>query len=120
MKKLILIVACFIALSAAAQEKKINYELHIRKDGGDTYYSAIIRPINPAKDDYKAYCRYIVKDILKKGIIKEIVIYIFDNKKAYELSKSHENDNTDNLTYAKADKWDRDSRFYLSHVICNY
>ncbi len=49
------------------------------------WYTAIIRPINPAKDDYKAYCRYIVKDIAKKAGTNKMVVEIVDNRKAYEL-----------------------------------
>ncbi len=119
MKKLISIIACFIALSVNAQPvkdttkdrptlkngkaakdgkttkdeqaaedlqptKEIVYKIHKRQSMVETeWYSAVIRPIKPEKDDYKAYCRYIVKEIWEKSKTDKLVIVIYDDNIAY-------------------------------------
>jgi hypothetical protein len=60
------------------------------KDGeGMVYqeYSAIIEEINPGKDDYKAYCISVIKDILKMTTVENVTVNIYDSYEAYEYSE---------------------------------
>ncbi len=66
--------------------KEITYDV-IKTQFGDraVWYDACIKEINPAKDDYKAYCRFIVADLVKKYGTNKIAVAIYDSKKAQQL-----------------------------------
>ena len=87
MKKLLLFVCFYVScFCCSAQVKKIDYVLHLRTEnvaGATPWYSAVIRNIDPAKDDYKAYCRYLVSEVGRKVGGPNFVLYIYDNAKAY-------------------------------------
>jgi len=99
MKKLLLVAATLsthhLAFAQTARnEQKIDYELYKSRYGYHDQYSAIVRPINPGKEDYKAYCRYVAKDIIKKAGSNKILIAIYDNKQAYTSYQSSNNNPT--------------------------
>lgn len=78
-------------------EKEITYAIFKRRRiSGEAceWYSAVIRHINPSKDDYKAYCRYIVRDIIKHNGNDNLMILIYDDLKAchYEEAPYEEGD----------------------------
>ncbi len=70
--------------------KLLPYILH--KNVGDEInsqeFTAIIKSINPAKDDYKVYCKSIIADIAKSITTNGITVYIFDDEKAGELHQA--------------------------------
>ena len=63
------------------------YELHRRQIPQDDMpeYCAVVRNIDPARDDYKAYCRAVVADIMKTTGSKKIIVYVYDSNEAYHL-----------------------------------
>jgi len=63
------------------------YELHKRKVPQDelTEFCAVIRNQDPAKDDYKAYCKSVIADIVKTSGTDRLIVYIYDSNEAYEL-----------------------------------
>ena len=72
-----------------SNQNLVAYELHQRAGQGEdqqyTEYCAIIRTIDPLKDDYKTYCKSVVSDIIKTGGTDKIVVYIYDSSEAYAL-----------------------------------
>ena len=63
------------------------YELHKRVAMQDELpeYCAVIRQVDPAKDDYKTYCKLVISDIIKTTGTDKLVVYIYDSNEAYEL-----------------------------------
>lgn len=66
--------------------KEITYDV-IKTTLGNrgAWYDVCIKEINPSKDDYKAYCRFIVSDLAKKNGTNKMVVAIYDSKKAQQL-----------------------------------
>lgn len=63
------------------------YELHKRRVAQDELpeLCAIIKNVDPAKDDYKTYCKLVVNDIVRTSGTDKLVVYIYDSNEAYEL-----------------------------------
>ena len=63
------------------------YELHKRIVMQDDLpeFCAIIRKVDPTKDDYRNYCRLVVSDIVKTAHTDTLIVYIYDSNEAYEL-----------------------------------
>lgn len=62
-----------------------DYEYSLEQKGSgmcDEY--TVLAKIDPAKDDYKAKCRYIIRNISRKWG-NHVLISIYDNRKAYDL-----------------------------------
>lgn len=67
----------------------LGYSFH-RNDSGSNEYqdcSAVIRNIDPEKDDYKTYCKSVIADIIKIAGNDKIALSIYDDNGAYELSE---------------------------------
>ena len=137
MKNLLFIVPCLIAISCGNTSSnvsapatphlqdttltnkstdtvgKIDFESIKRYQPGakGEWYNAIIRPINPSKDDYKGYCKYIVREILKTANDKNLTIIIYDDKKACTLYESI----NDGVLLSK-----KDYKYSSDHVIASY
>ncbi len=110
MKNVLVLVLCMVTGLCYGQQKKIDYQLIKRADKSG-WYSAIVREINPAKDDYKAYCRYIVADAEKKIGNDQFVICIYDSKKARDIY---------DITYTKR-ILSKDERNYMyTHTVALY
>jgi len=77
-----------IYVSATSQDL-IAYTLHNKDSDGMPYRSfcAVIKNIDPSKEDFKNYCRAIIADIIKSVGTDEIAIYIYDDTEAYRLSE---------------------------------
>ncbi len=67
----------------------IAYEFHTGNSDDSRYLecSAVIKSIDPTKDDYKTICRSVVADIIKTTGTDNIAIYIYDNYEAYTLAE---------------------------------
>ncbi len=66
----------------------IAYEFHVRNEDGRTpECSAIIKKVDPSRDDYKTFCRSVVADIVKTMGTDRISISIYDDYEAYDLSE---------------------------------
>ena len=100
----------------------IAYELHKNDSEVADYgaictkypkYSAIIKSINPAKDDYKTNCRSIISDIVKTTGNPTLEINIYDDYQAYTLSEEN-----DALEYMSLSKCASDS--LLKHIVATY
>ncbi len=69
----------------------LGFELHkdvcyARAFGNYTECSVIVRNLDPQKDDYKAYCKDIVNDLVDAYGSERIRIHIFDSFEAYTLT----------------------------------
>lgn len=84
MKYFLVFVICLLAMVANGQQTKIDYQLIKYGDTGNLY-SVVINIVDPAKDDFKAWCRYIVADVKTKTGINNLTINIFDGKHAQHL-----------------------------------
>ena len=84
MKYFLVFAICLLAMVANGQQTKIDYQLTKPSDTG-SLYSVVIKTVDPAKDDYKAWCRYIVSDVKSKTGINNLTINIFDIKQAQYL-----------------------------------
>ncbi len=75
--------------STGDSQKLYAYILHREDDGHDPFvtYSAVIRHIDPAKDNYKTYCKYVIHDIVKTAGTGKIYISLYDDDHAWELSE---------------------------------
>jgi hypothetical protein len=100
----------------------IAYEFHKNDSEDQGYYgesvkyakfSAIIKNIDPTKDDYKTYCKSIIADITKTTGTATLEVSIYDNSETYELAE---------IKYAKQhgvlNKSEMDS--VAKHTIANY
>ncbi len=84
MKHFLVLALCLLATKANGQQTKIDYQLIKYGDTGNLY-SVVINIVDPAKDDFKAWCRYIVADVKTKTGINNLTINIFDIKQAQYL-----------------------------------
>ena len=71
----------------------VAYEFHKRKgdNGVDYDCSAIIRRMNPAKDNYKMYCKAVIVDIMTSLNTDNLNVTIYDDYQAYVLSEIKSN-----------------------------
>jgi hypothetical protein len=68
----------------------IAYEFHERRCRDCYQYlacSAIIKNIDPAKDNYKTVCKSIIADVVRTTSTDRIELTIYDNYEAYELGE---------------------------------
>lgn len=110
------VVQPFRTLRPAVDSQELYaYELHKRKVAQDELpeYCAIIRKVDPAKDDYKAYCRLVVSDIVHSVGNDKIVIYIYDSNEAYELYETKFLEHYTNLDIAEQNTVDE-------HLVATY
>jgi len=88
----------------------IGFELHTvqQQSGYQTHQecSVIVKAMDPHKDDYKTYCKDIVKDLVDMYGSKNITISIYDSFEAYSLVV-----NDDQLLT------DKDAALVKSHVL---
>ena len=75
--------------------------------------SAVIRAIDPAKDDYKTYCKSVINDIVKTMGTDHIEITLYDDDKAYELLEIQSAQQMEMLT-------DVDFDSVSQHVVATY
>jgi len=68
----------------------IGFELHTCNHLDGRYVvkkcSVIVREMDPDKDNYKAYCKDIAKDLLEMYGIEKLSVNIFDSFEAYTLA----------------------------------
>lgn len=93
----------------------IAYEFHKSEGDGGRFLacSAIIRNIDPARDDYKTWCRSIIADIIKTSGTDKIEVCIYDNYEAYLLSEVKAGQHFEPLTKGESDTVDR-------HTVATY
>ena len=91
-------------ISAADTQELFAYELHKKRltQYDYTEYCAVIRNIDPAKDDYKAYCRSVVADIIKTEGNNRIWVTIYDSNEAYDLYEVRFSQQYQNLDTAQS------------------
>lgn len=66
--------------------KAIDYKLYKRDQPGEcAWYAAVVRPLDPSNEDYRAYARYVTASIAAKAQTANIIVAIYDNTKAYQL-----------------------------------
>jgi len=68
----------------------VLFPYEFQKLDGAGYYTecvAIIKNIDPAKDDYKTYCRSVISDIVKTAGAENLEVYVYDDNEAYEASE---------------------------------
>ena len=77
----------FRTVNNADTQTLYAYELHKRKATQDELpeFCAIIKNVDPSKDDYKTYCRSVIADIVKTEGTDKLLVYIYDSNEAYEL-----------------------------------
>jgi len=74
--------------SLDSSDQLIGYELYENAPDGDTRsFSAIIKSMDPGKDDYKIYCRSIVADIVKMAGTNQVKITVYDDVESFEMSE---------------------------------
>lgn len=75
---------------AQNSDSLLAYELRYESSnyGRYTEYEAVIRNINPAKDDYKMYCKEVIRDIKKTTGKERIGVSIYDSYEAFYLNHS--------------------------------
>ncbi|MCW3122237.1 MAG: hypothetical protein JWQ38_1729 [Flavipsychrobacter sp.] len=81
-----------IATSDSADDL-VAYEFHKRKgdNGVDYSCSAIIRRMNPAKDNYKKFCKAVIVDIMTSLNTDNVDVTIYDDYQAYVLGEIKSN-----------------------------
>jgi hypothetical protein len=91
------------------------YELHTRKVQQDELqeYCVVIRNVVQAKDNYKAYCKAVVQDIVKATGSDKVAVYIYDNYEAYDLYESKFLAHFQNLDTAE-------STLVAAHLVATY
>ena len=93
----------------------IGYVLHEKKSDDNSYLecSAIVRELNPEKDDYKALCKDVIDDIVAGARTRKIVVNIYDNDSAYQIFEINAIQN-----YGMVDT--NDMKLYGKHFVAAY
>jgi len=100
----------------------IAYELHKNDSEDADYgaicskypkYSAIIKNVNPEKDDYKTNCRSVISDIIKTTGTATLEINIYDDYQSYSLNEEEGTLQSMSLSKDASDSM-------LKHIIATY
>jgi hypothetical protein len=84
----------------------LAYEFHAYKGdghGADYSCSAIIKKIDPAKDNYKLYSRAVIADIINTMNTDDIEVNIYDDYNAFVLAEQNNGNVFKLLTKAEED-----------------
>ena len=100
----------------------IAYELHKNDSEDADYgaicskypkYSAIIKSVNPGKDDYKTNCRSVISDIVKTTGNATLEINIYDDYPSYALNEEEGTLQSMSLSKEASDSM-------LKHIVATY
>ena len=83
-----------VITASDSNRQLIAYELFENDNDNDYYtfgytrcFGAILKSIDPARDDYKMYCRAIIADVVKMAGTDAIIVTIYDDYESFELSE---------------------------------